>query len=145
MAKKYILALAVISALILVTAASCGNSENQQQLNTLATCLADKGVKEYGAFWCPHCADQKKMFGKAYDIILERGVYVECDPRCVPDAGGRLPTACKGQRANVDECLIKGVDGYPTWILPEGKRLEGTQSLETLARVAGCEYSASAG
>ena len=133
MAKKYILALAVISALILVTAASCGNSENQQQLNTLATCLADKGVKEYGAFWCPHCADQKKMFGKAYDIIL------------VPDAGGRLPTACKGQRANVDECLIKGVDGYPTWILPEGKRLEGTQSLETLARVAGCEYSASAG
>lgn len=145
MVKKYIIALAIISALVLVTAASCGNSAEQQQLNALATCLADKGVKEYGAFWCPHCAEQKKAFGKAYDTILERGVYIECDPRCVPDARGNLPTACKGQRANVDECLIKGVDGYPTWIFPDGKKLEGTQSLETLARVAGCEYTASAG
>ncbi|MFM7713642.1 MAG: hypothetical protein ACKO7A_13315, partial [Microcystis sp.] len=30
----------------------------------LAKHLKAIGAKEYGAFWCPHCYDQKQLFGK---------------------------------------------------------------------------------
>jgi len=29
-----------------------------------AQCLTDKGVKMYGAYWCPHCQAQKALFEK---------------------------------------------------------------------------------
>ena len=28
--------------------------------DALASCLADKGVKFFGAFWCSHCQKQKQ-------------------------------------------------------------------------------------
>ncbi len=142
MKNKYALALAVLSAVILIGAASCSNGAQQQQLTSLANCLADKGVKEYGAFWCPHCADQKKIFGSADAIIKSRDVYVECDPRCAPNENGKIQAACRGEESHADECLAKGVGGYPTWIFPDGKVLGGVQQPEVLARIAGCEYSA---
>ena len=40
----------------------------------LAEHLAVKGVRLYGAFWCPECAEQKAMFGSAADALP----YVEC-------------------------------------------------------------------
>jgi len=33
--------------------------------DTLAQCIADSGAKFYGAFWCPHCQNQKQAFGSA--------------------------------------------------------------------------------
>jgi Predicted membrane protein len=36
----------------------------------LARHLTQIGAKEYGAYWCPHCYDQKQLFGKeAFAII----------------------------------------------------------------------------
>ena len=29
----------------------------------LAKCLTSKDVKMYGTSWCPHCNNQKEMFG----------------------------------------------------------------------------------
>ena len=140
MKSRYFLALAALSVAILITAASCGNSAQQEQLNALASCLADKGVKEYGAFWCPHCAEQKKVFGSADEIIKSRDVYVECDPRCVPDENGRVQAACRGEESHSDECLEKEINGYPTWIFSDGKRLSGVQQPEILAQASGCEF-----
>jgi hypothetical protein len=99
---------------------------NLDQKKAIANCLADKGVKEYGAFWCANCAKQKKLFGSADDIIMERGVYVECDPR--------------GDNEQSALCLEKEVAAYPDWELPDGTRLKGVQELKVLADAVGCNY-----
>ena len=80
-----------------------------------AQCLASKKVTMYGAAWCPHCQNQKKDFGSAFKYVP----YVEC-----PD--------------NVKLCTDKGVQGFPTWITDDGKKLEGEQSFEKLAEISGC-------
>lgn len=86
-----------------------------------ARCLTEKGMVEYGAYWCPNCAEQKRMFGKSFQYVS----YVECDAR--------------GKNGNPGLCNLKGITGYPTWITAEGEELRGVQSFETLARVSDCE------
>lgn len=84
----------------------------------LARHLTATGAVMYGAYWCPHCNDQKEMFGAAFQHIS----YVECDP--------------KGQGANPRLCQEKGIRGYPTWELG-GRLYEGALPLEVLARLSG--------
>jgi hypothetical protein len=87
----------------------------------LAQCLTDKGVKMYGAWYCPHCAAQKEAFGTAFSKVT----YVECaDPNT---------------KAELQVCKDAGITGYPTWVFPDGSRLEGEQPLDTLAAKAGCQ------
>jgi len=110
----------------LVVLAGCSSSpySNESRI-ALAECLADKGVTESGAFWCPNCAEQKKMFGTdAFKVLEERGVYIECDPR--------------GDNAQPERCIENKVEGYPTWDFPDGSRLVGVAQLETLAGKSGC-------
>ena len=85
----------------------------------LAQCLTQKGVVMYGAYWCPHCANQKAEFGPSFQYINS----VECDPN--------------GDNANPQLCQEKGVTGYPTWEI-NGQMYSGEQSLERLASLAGC-------
>jgi len=85
-----------------------------------AICLKDKGAIFYGAFWCPHCQNQKKMFGKSAKLLP----YVECST-----ANG------KGQLAICEE---KEITGYPTWIFADESRLGGEVSFETLAEKTEC-------
>ncbi len=86
-----------------------------------AKCLSEKGVKEYGAYWCPNCQTQKNMFGKSF-----KGVeYVECSPN-----GKGSPQA--------EVCNLAGVSGYPTWINNEGRQLVGVQQMNRLAEFSGC-------
>lgn len=80
--------------------------------------LSDRGVVMYGAYWCPHCADQKKLFGGAFKYVN----YVECDPN--------------GKDARPALCQLKGIKGYPTWEV-SGKLYEGTLPLAELARLSG--------
>ncbi len=84
-------------------------------LDSFAQCLASHEVTMYGAEWCSHCQNEKKWFGKSFRYVP----YVEC-----PD--------------NPKRCLEKGVEGYPTWILPDGTRLEGEQGPERLSAISGC-------
>jgi glutaredoxin len=86
-------------------------------LDGFAKCLTSKGATMYGAVWCPHCQEQKKMFGDSFKYVS----YVEC-----PD----VPTVCEQM----------GVTGYPTWII-NGVHKEGTQSIEELSSLAGCPLS----
>lgn len=91
-------------------------SDNYKE--ALAKYLTQKGAVLYGAYWCPHCQDQKKEFGDALKYVD----YVECDP--------------SGENANPDECKAKDIESYPTWIY-EGKKYTGIQSLSDLAQMVG--------
>lgn len=93
----------------------------QGKYDTFAQCLKNKGATFYGAFWCPHCQNQKSMFGSSVDLLP----YVECS---TPDGQGQLQT-----------CKDKNVTGYPTWVFPDGSRQSGEVSLEQLAQKTGCE------
>lgn len=83
----------------------------------LAQHLANEGSLMYGAYWCPHCADQKAMFGDAVDEIP----YVEC--------------AADGDNPQPELCEQKGIEGYPTWEIG-GQLHPGVQSLEELATLS---------
>lgn len=83
--------------------------------DALAQCLTKKGVTMYGTDWCPHCQEQKREFGTSFKYVT----YINCD-------------------LNPDACKAAGVDGYPTWVFPQGDPATGTQSLQSLADRAGC-------
>lgn len=85
----------------------------------LARHLTQVGAKEYGAFWCPHCHDQKELFGKEAAAELD---YVECDP--------------KGVNPRPQLCQAANIKGYPTWEI-KGQLYEGTQNLQKLADLTG--------
>ncbi|QQR55147.1 hypothetical protein IPG41_01060 [Candidatus Peregrinibacteria bacterium] len=88
--------------------------------DAFATCIANSGATFYGAFWCPHCSDQKKEFGDAKDLLP----YVECDPN--------------GKNADAGACTAAGVEQYPTWIFADGTKVTGVQSFEELAEATSC-------
>ena len=80
-----------------------------------ARCLKDKGIIMYGADWCPHCQNEKAAFGNSFKYVN----YVECP-------------------ADPKRCQAAGINGYPTWVFPDGKRLEGEQGLDKLSKESGC-------
>lgn len=91
------------------------------QYDGLAQCLTEKGVKFYGASWCPHCAEQKRMFGNSMKYVE----YVEC----------ALPGNQRGQTKACDDA---GIESYPTWTFPDGTRVTGEQLPQVLAEKSGC-------
>lgn len=86
-----------------------------------AKCLTQKGVIMYGAYWCPHCAAQKKDFADDFQFVH----YQECDP--------------KGPNGDKAICLAAGVTSYPTWIFPGQGALVGEQQVRDLAKLANCD------
>ncbi|GFE68452.1 vitamin K epoxide reductase family protein [Chroococcus sp. FPU101] len=85
----------------------------------LAKHLNSIGAKEYGAFWCPHCYEQKQLFGKEAFKSLN---YVECDPQ--------------GNNPQTQVCRDAGIKGFPTWEI-KGQMISGTQTLDKLAELSG--------
>ena len=120
MKKKLLLLWSLFTIAII---AWCGaNSTNTDQWptaeDTLAACLTEQWVTMYGTERCPHCRDQKKLFGKnAFDAVR----YVDCDK----------------QRT---QCQVAGVQWFPTRITQSGDKYPGTQELSELATIAWCEY-----
>jgi hypothetical protein len=70
-------------ALVLVLS-GCGaktTTTSSPAMAELASCLTKNGATFYGTERCPHCKDQKKLFGDA----LAQVNYVDCDknsPAC---------------------------------------------------------------
>lgn len=86
----------------------------------LANHLNDIGATMYGAWWCPHCHDQKQLFGAEATQTFN---YVEC--------------AEDGQNPQPDLCRSKPeITGFPTWEI-NGEFYSGTQSLARLAELSG--------
>ena len=98
-----------------------GKSDGREDSWTraLAVHLAEGEAKFYGASWCPHCSDQKEMFGAS----AHRLPYIECSPR-----GRRAPQATI--------CNVMAIRSYPTWII-NGRRHPGVLTLKELARFSG--------
>lgn len=88
----------------------------------LAEYLGKTGAVMYGSYKCPHCIEQKKMFGNAFEYVN----YVECHP--------------KGENANPSLCFAKGIVHYPTWEIG-GRYYEGAMTLERLAELSGYDGS----
>jgi uncharacterized membrane protein/glutaredoxin len=91
-------------------------------VRSLAEHLTKNNAKFYGASWCPHCNEQKNLFGSS----VKRIPYVECSP-----GGPRAPQA--------QDCKDKNIQSYPTWII-NGQRLTGVQSLDALAQLSNFQY-----
>ena len=119
--KKQNVILALFSLTILLFIISCTKSAAlSSQYNNFAKCLTEHGAIFYGAFWCSHCADQKKLFGKSIQYVN----YIECS---TPDKGGQTPI-----------CIGAKIRGYPTWEFKDGSRLSGLISLEDLSEKSEC-------
>jgi hypothetical protein len=85
-----------------------------------AKCLSSKQVKMYGAYWCPHCADQKEEFGKSFRYVN----YVEC--------------AIQGSREMAPACKAAGVQHFPSWQFGANPLVEGVFPLQELGDKTGC-------
>lgn len=96
-------------------------SQRPSPLDPFAQCLTQKGVKMYGASWCPHCKKQKDLFGRAFRNVS----YIEC---AMPGNPQAQTLACRDAK----------IEGYPTWVFADGSRVSGEQELTDLAQKAGC-------
>lgn len=114
-----VISLGIIGGLIYVGISS---SSKPGEFDDFAKCLTEKNINFYGAFWCNHCAEQKKLFGKSIEYVN----YIECDAR--------------GSNPQTELCREKGITGYPTWEI-NGTFLSGVQSLETLSQYSGCSLN----
>ncbi|MEL4898375.1 vitamin K epoxide reductase family protein [Crocosphaera sp. Alani8] len=85
----------------------------------LAKHLTSVEAKMYGAFWCPHCYDQKQVLGKE---AAKEITYIECAE------GGNDPQP--------QACVAAQVQSYPTWEI-NGQLFPGAQLPETLAQESG--------
>jgi hypothetical protein len=99
---------------ISVVLTGCGE-KNTEAVNNFASCLSEKGAKMYGAHWCGHCKEQKKLFGSSFAKVD----YIECT-------------------VETQRCENEGVKGYPTWKFADGSSISGVQTFPTLAQKTGC-------
>ena len=95
-------------------------------LRALATHLHDSGARFYGAYWCPACQEQKKLFTASVDRLP----YIECTPE---GRGG----------ARAVDCLTQNIEQYPTWII-DGQRHTGVVGVERLGRLSNFDRDAAA-
>jgi thiol-disulfide isomerase/thioredoxin len=77
------------------------------KLDDFAKALKTEGAMFYGAFWCPHCQEQKEQFGSSKKYLP----YVECSN---PDNSTTL--ACKEAK----------IESFPTWSFKNGISLESS-------------------
>lgn len=94
---------------------------SNHRYDDFAKCLSSKQVKMYGAYWCPHCAEQKEEFGKSFRYVN----YVEC--------------AIKDSRELTPACKAANVQHFPSWQFAMGQPLvEGKFPLQELSDKTGC-------
>ena len=98
-------------------------SSRPGRYDTFAACIRESETVFFGAFWCPHCQEQKALFGKS----AEKLSYVECS---TVDGRSQLPV-----------CIDKKIETYPTWELKDGTRKTGVLSLAFLAAFTGCPFT----
>ncbi len=106
----------ILSSIILVR-----NSNAPGKYDDFANCINNAGAKFYGAFWCPHCRNQKTLFGKSSKNLP----YIECS---TPDGNNQLAI-----------CDEADIESYPTWVFSDGSKENGELTLEKLAEKTNCK------
>ena len=77
--------------------------------------LRENNIAMYSAYWCPHCHDQKQLFGKQ---AFKELTVIEC--------------AKDGKDSQHELCEAKGIDGFPSWEI-NGEIYSGIKNLNDLA------------
>lgn len=108
-------------AALFVAAYIAGWYHKNHKYDGFAKCIASKQAKMYGLYTCPHCADQKAMFGASFAYVP----YVECLDRRSTD---NLAPAC----------AAAGVKLFPSWQIGADPPKPGILSLEKLSEKTGC-------
>ena len=116
-ARKFAVLLLVAGAFVGVW--YLGKLRGRQKVDRFAQCLTDKGTVMYGLYWCPHCEDQKELFGSSFRNIH----YVECG---TPD------------HKEQEQCVVDGLKDFPIWKFADGERHTGGLSMQELAAKTGC-------
>lgn len=99
-----------------------GYQRRVHRYDNFARCLSQRDVKMYGAWWCPHCSEQKEWFAKSFEYVP----YIECG---IPGNTTQVVQACKDA----------GIKHFPTWQFPPtGERVEGEMPLQDLSMRTGC-------
>ena len=83
--------------------------------------LTDNNFKMYSAYWCPHCHDQKQLFGKK---AVKELTVIEC--------------AQDGKDNQYNLCREKQIEGFPSWEI-NGVIYSGVKDLNDLAIMTGYE------
>lgn len=122
MADQKKLIFAALAVILAIAGASFiyANSQPKKNYDVFAQCLTEKGIKLYGAYWCSHCQDQKKMFGESVKYLD----YVEC--------------AIPGSNKQTEACSAEGINAYPTWKYADGSKESAVKSLEELSQISRC-------
>jgi len=101
---------------ILLFISGCTNGAPTTKHDDFAKYLTSEGIAMAGTEWCPHCKDQKALFGDSFQYVD----YRDCDKVR-------------------DWCVAQGVEGYPTWIFPDGQLYTGIRTIEQLKSLS--EYN----
>ncbi|MEN9496930.1 MAG: hypothetical protein RLZZ516_1440 [Cyanobacteriota bacterium] len=95
------------------------NASSSPAKIALAEYLTASGARIYTAYWCPHCHEQKELFGREATAKL---TVIECAP--------------DGRNSQKALCDQKKIDGYPSWEI-NGKIDSGVKPLAKLADLSG--------
>ena len=98
-----------IIAIVVVMSMIVGATSTSSKYTDFSQCLAQKKVKFYGAFWCPHCQAQKAAMGDGAEYLP----YIECSN---PD---RSPTQA---------CTDAKIEKFPTWVYPNAITVDSAQT-----------------
>lgn len=121
--KTYTAWIVLISTVVLIIGGMIWYSVQPGQYDTFASCIKNSGTQFFGASWCPHCQEQKALFGKSAKHLP----YIECS---TPD-----------QRGQTQACKDVGIESYPTWISKSGEKRTGLLPLSELSSFTGCPFS----
>ncbi len=122
--KKKVLLYALVP-IFFIAAFAAGRYYRNHKYDSFAKCLSSKQARMYGLFWCPHCADQKRMFQGSFQYVP----YIEC---AVRDSDGKV------SKEMAPECKAAGVKLFPSWQFGAEPPKEGVLSLEELSQKTGC-------
>ncbi len=106
--------------LVIVAPSTVASSGEEARMDAFAKCLTANKATMFGSFWCSHCDDQKRLFGKSFRFVN----YVEC--------------AVPGSRQASAACQFAQIRYTPTWRFADGERRERMQTLPELSTKTGC-------
>jgi len=92
----------------------CGPSD-PIVVDNFAKCLTENGAELYGSEWCPHCQEQKVLFGTSLKFVD----YTECTE-------------------DKQKCAEEEIKYLPTWKFNDGTITTGAKSFVYLAEKTGC-------
>lgn len=94
-------------------------ADSSPEAIALADHLTATGASIYTAYWCPHCHEQKELFGRQATARLK---VIECAP--------------DGRNSQAALCEAKKLEAYPSWEI-NGKMISGVKPLSQLAQWSG--------